>query len=75
MKQKQMQIKLISEMEKIQNNHSHFLRKSVTIIQNSVMLKFSKNSFNNMHKKESVREKIFLFHFNETAFVVDFKCS
>lgn len=61
-------------MKKIQNNHNHFLHKSVTIIQNSVMLKFSKNSFNNMHKKESVREKI-LFHFNETALVVDFKCS
>lgn len=64
MKQKQMQIKLIPEMEKVQNNHDRFLRRSVTIIQNSVMLKFPKNSFNNMHKKESVREKI-LFHFNE----------
>lgn len=50
-------------MEKVQNNHDRFLRRSVTIIQNSVMLKFSKNSFNNMHKKESVREKNLLISF------------
>lgn len=52
-------------MQHNDKNHDRFLRRLVTIIQNSVTLKFSKNSLNNMHDKESIREKFFRFNENQ----------
>lgn len=52
-------------MQHNDKNRDRFLRRLVTIIQNSVMLKFSKNSLNNMRDKESMRKKFFRFNENQ----------
>lgn len=51
-------------------NRNRFLPRSLTIIENSVMLKRPRNFLNNPGKKESVREKTSFF--STTGFLI--KC-